>query len=366
MALKVREYSPQEFLESRDAWNSAVQESLDNNVFLTWEWLSAWWKHFGEKRDFLLVTLSDNRRIVAAAPLMTSVYAIFGFRIRKIELIGTPASDYQSLLLTKRRPEYVRTLVEHAQRRVRHWDFVELSDIPEGWETSQMLAAALPEPMGFEREVIEVCPHVPLPRDFEGYLRTLNPHFLREIRRRERRLKEDFDVDFEVVEGSEGVEDAMQSIVMLHQERGLAKGHSGIFSDQSVLGFHLDVARSFAENGWLLVAFLKANGRRVAGLYNFRYANRVYCYLSGFDPGYSKYGLGSIIDLNLIEHCVKAGLKEYDFTRGEEPYKNQWNTQTRNNLRFTKTRKGLFPRLVKWVTRNDLLFGKLARFARVA
>jgi CelD/BcsL family acetyltransferase involved in cellulose biosynthesis len=365
MAPKVHEYSPEEFLEMKDTWNNAVQRCLDNHVFLTWEWLSTWWKHFGGNRKFLLLTLSDSGRVLASAPLMSTVYSLFGARVRKIEFLGTPASDYQTFLLTERKTENVELLLGYAQRRVPDWHFVELTDVPERCETSQILGSMRLAPLGFEHEVMEACPYVSLPEDFDDFQRTLSPHFLNEIRRRERRLGEEFGVEFEVVERSEHAEDAVRSLAILHQKRSVVKGHMGIFSDERVMGFHLDIARSFAKNGWLLVAFLKVNGRRVSGQYNFIYANKLYCYLSGFDPVYAKYGLGSIIDFRLIEHCINAGIKEYDFARGQEPYKNRWNPRLRDNLRFTKIRKGLFPRLMKWAAKNHLCFGKVARFARV-
>ena len=66
----------------------------------------------------------------------------------------------------------------------------------------------------------------------------------------------------------------------------------------------------------------------------------MYCYLSGFDPPFSRYGVMGILELHLIEQSIRAGLEECDFMRGGEPYKNQWNTTTRMSIGIRAVRKG--------------------------
>lgn len=35
-------------------WNQLLSNSLDNNPFLTYEWLTLWWKHFGTGKELKL------------------------------------------------------------------------------------------------------------------------------------------------------------------------------------------------------------------------------------------------------------------------------------------------------------------------
>ncbi len=65
----------------------------------------------------------------------------------------------------------------------------------------------------------------------------------------------------------------------------------------------------------------------------------MYCYLFGFEPAYSKYAVGMILDLYLIEHSIQNGMREYDFTRGDEPYKRMWGTLAKRNLKIIAARK---------------------------
>ena len=35
-------------------WNNILKKSNNNNIFLTWEWLSTWFKYFGTNKKCLL------------------------------------------------------------------------------------------------------------------------------------------------------------------------------------------------------------------------------------------------------------------------------------------------------------------------
>ncbi len=66
--MHVREIGFDEFFDSKHIWEEALEKSLDNNIFQTWEWLTTWWKHYGEKRRFSLIAVFEGGKILAAAP----------------------------------------------------------------------------------------------------------------------------------------------------------------------------------------------------------------------------------------------------------------------------------------------------------
>jgi len=339
-----------------------LQRSLDNSVFLTWEWLSAWWKSFGAGKQFLLVALTDGERILAAAPLMCSAHNLFGLRLKRIALIGSPDSDYQTFLLTKAGPEQVSMIIEHVCDSVPDWNLIDLWDIPENSETAKALKNISTRVTKFEYRTTDISSAIRLPVDSAGFMQSIDQHFRKNLRWRERRLKRDFAVDFEVVASVEAVKDALQVFSDLHQRRRASKKTPGIFSDRRMRVFHSDVVSSFVERGWVLFAFLLLNGRPAAGYYNFRYANRLYSYQSGFDPQYAKYGVGSVLDMYLIDYCIRSGICEYDFCRGYESYKTQWKTVSRKNLQFTAAKGNIVSQLAKLITRNDRIVEVLGRY----
>ncbi len=352
----------EDFLRSRDSWNNAVEESIDKNVFLTWEWLSSWWTHFGDKRQFLLSALTDNERIAAAAPLMRTEYRLFGLGLKKIEFIGAPASDYQSLLLTERNPEHAKLLIKHICRRAADWDLLQLTDISEDFATASILESVRSPSLDLKRRIMEHCPYVALAKSQQDFRRMLGKSFRQNLSRSERSLSRIFTVEFKIVTGQQDLEDWMAVFFQLHQQRLSSRGMEGLFSDRKVRQFHLEVASSFAEKGWLLLAFIILNGQPAAAQYNFKYGNKMYFYLSGFDTAYSKYSVGSLLHLWLIDRCIREGLYEYDFLRGIERYKMRWSAQVRNTLQFSATQKRVIPIILRQVPWADNLY----RFAKLA
>jgi CelD/BcsL family acetyltransferase involved in cellulose biosynthesis len=75
------------------------------------------------------------------------------------------------------------------------------------------------------------------------------------------------------------------------------------------------------ERGWLSLAFLDVNGRRVATTLSFDYDNSFSLYNSGYDPAYSSLAVGLLHKALCIKHAIESGETRFDFLRGAEPYK---------------------------------------------
>jgi CelD/BcsL family acetyltransferase involved in cellulose biosynthesis len=106
---------------------------------------------------------------------------------------------------------------------------------------------------------------------------------------------------------------------------------------------------SLAREGIPTLHYLKEGGRTIAVGLGFEYLNRYLCYLSGFDPEFSRYSPGSLLDLKLLEICHRNGLKEIDFLRGAEAYKYRFGAVDRKLIHFStsraESRKGILGKI---------------------
>ena len=300
-----------------------------------------------------MITVRDGEKILAAAPLMSSRYKLYGLELRKMEFIATPASDYHGFLITEKKPAHVKMMLEYAARTAAEWDCIELQEIPDDSETARILRAISKQPFKFGERIVNRCPYIFLPHKFEDYLQQLGYGFRKNLRRYERKLKRDYKVDFRICNATETINNAMRSFFDLHQKRWQSQKQPGAFLDRRFRDFHLEVARSFAERGWLALNFLMLNDEPVAAGYDFMYAKKLFYYLSGFDPEYSKYNIGHLRHMFLIKHCIENGVEEYDFMRGDEPYKLKWNTSMRENLEVRAIKRRIIPMAYDWITKND-------------
>src|ERR1700756_5274028 len=77
-------------------WNELLQRSRSNCVFLTHEWLTAWWRHLAEGRKLEIVTARENGRLVGILPVALQAPQYSRMMPRMLEFLGTGVvgSDY--------------------------------------------------------------------------------------------------------------------------------------------------------------------------------------------------------------------------------------------------------------------------------
>jgi CelD/BcsL family acetyltransferase involved in cellulose biosynthesis len=155
---------------------------------------------------------------------------------------------------------------------------------------------------------------------------------LEKLRYYRRRAEKAGEVRFETATGA-GLEGAMAALVALHRARWAARGEPGVLTDARVEGFHREVARGFAERGWLRLYLMRVGGRVAAAHYGFLARGCAYYYLGGFDPDFDRLSPGSLMLLHAVEAAVREGAREFDFLRGREPYKYAWSAQDRAQRR---------------------------------
>jgi hypothetical protein len=83
-------------------WRDLQRRAAQRNVFLTWEWLSSWWRFEGSNHSLYVLAIEDaGGTLVGVAPLMLSRRRALGFtRIREVGFLGTGAacSDHLEFL----------------------------------------------------------------------------------------------------------------------------------------------------------------------------------------------------------------------------------------------------------------------------
>jgi len=85
------------------AWYELVAAQPEAAIFLTYDWLSTWWQHFGAGRELVLIVGRRDGQLVALAPLMISTKPLVVMRAsRVLEFIGTAGVAGRGMGLTDR------------------------------------------------------------------------------------------------------------------------------------------------------------------------------------------------------------------------------------------------------------------------
>ena len=358
-----------EFFELQDNWNRVLEKSKDNNVFLTWEFLSTFWNHFGGGKKLRILVTEDKNEIIAIAPLRQSRYnfgRLFGYNV--IEPLGYRGADYTGLILTERLTECFQLLLNYLTEDD-DWDFIYLLDLPGTSTIHELLPTESKYTPRIELTSGIVCPFITLPESNDVFMQSLDKNLRKDLERCMRNLEKDYQkVEIKRYEALGSVEEGMDIFFELHQKRWKSKGTKGAFSSQEARDFSVDVANKFADRGWLALYFLTVKDEPIAAQYCHEYGQKMYYCLGGFDIEYSKYSVGNLLTVKIIEDCIKRKLREYDFLKGNESYKLRWTTQYRTNFgirfvnnKFTSRLYGRGMRLSKSIG-IDRILGKHLNF----
>jgi CelD/BcsL family acetyltransferase involved in cellulose biosynthesis len=365
--LKIREVN--DFSHLKEEWDILLKMSLfGDNVFLTWEWLSTWWKHFSEGRKLLLLTVEDGEKNIAIAPLVLSKYKLpFFGSVKKIEFLGVKHSDYNNFIVSEKERECLKLIINYLMDTTADWDWIELKEIPETFENPAIfenLFSEVSPDLKLKKRVYNICPYISLPSSFNLLMKRLSKNMRQNLNKYLRRIKKEHRVKLKRYdEAGFSVQEGMEIFLELHSKRWASKGLPGSFSKEpAFLDFHMDVAECFADKGWLGLYFLTADDEPVAVQYNFEYAGKMYYYLGGFDPQFSNYSVGNLLTMFVLDRCIRRGFREYDMMRGDEPYKLYWTRTFRRNFEVRLVRSELTKKFHDWLTWSDAvnsLVGKL-------
>jgi CelD/BcsL family acetyltransferase involved in cellulose biosynthesis len=345
ISLKIREINSfDDFLGLREDWNTFLSR-CDHTVFSTWEWLTTWWRHFGDGRKLVLLIAEENGKIFGIAPLMYSVKKIFGLRTAKIEFIGTRHSDYNDFIIAGNKEECLHLFLDYLRSGFKgKWDSIELNDIPETSATQTSLSQAGGGLQTVYSRVIHECLYLPLPQSYENLYNQLSYKFRQNLRRCDKNLLAEHKVKFVDYSNLEQHQKGMASLFDLNQKRWQTKSQPGAFADPKICDFTLDIAQTFLSKGWLRLNSLSVDGIPVAVSYGFNYGSKFNYYLHGVDPNYQRYSVGNLLVVKLLKQSIEEGLTEFDFLRGDESYKYRWTSLTRKNYNLMLTKKGVIPR----------------------
>jgi len=319
---------PLEFDALEEEWNALLDRSAVS-VFQSFEWQRTWWKHFGEGRKnarLHIVTLRLEDELVAVAPFyIDSVRSLGLLRLRRLLFVGHKDSDYLDILVSPgKERECVELIAAHLAERRELFDMALLEEITDRSPTGLLLQQAfLEQGWAASRFVDEQCPRTPLRRTWEETVAALPVNYRREIRRRLRNIAKAYEVELELVPPGEQVEPAMREFIDMHQERWIRDGHPGVFADRRRAAFHCEVADRLSRRGWLFLAFLRADGQRCAANYGFSFREVLSTYLPGSREldDLAKYSPGRVLHAKSMEWAIDDGKKIYDFMRGREHYK---------------------------------------------
>ncbi len=300
----------EDFAALSEEWTALAERA--GNLFSTWEWADAWWTVYGEDRPLHLTACRDaSGRLVALLPLYLSKRR----PVRTLRFIGHgPADQLGPICAPDDRPATAAALSRLLRESGREWDLLLADRLApgEGW------AAAL----GGQVVHREDSPTLTVDgRSFDEFLASRSRNFREQVRRRERKLRREHEVDLRL-STPDRLEADLDTLFRLHDARWSEGESEALTGDRE--RFHRDFARRALERGWLRLWVLEADGAARAAWYGFRFAQMDWYYQSGRDPEWERQSVGFVLLSHTIKLAFDDGMLEYRLLRGGEEYKGRF------------------------------------------
>jgi predicted N-acyltransferase len=322
-------------------WNDLLSGSITDTPFLRYEYQSVWWEHRGggewlfQNAHLVLVSAREDEKLIGIAPLFISEYD----GRSALLLIGSiEISDYLDLIVR---------MEDHARFVAGLLDFLALS-LPDSWsgldwynlpDSSPTLAALKAESAqrGWTHleEMYRPTPRIALNGSFDEYLSRVEKKQRHEIKRKMRRAEASERGVRWYISDLDDVESEIDSFLglMEHDEDKAGFLHDAMREQMKA------IIHTAHKNGWLWLAFLEADGQRIAANLNFDYNNKLWGYNAGVNRDFMELSPGWVLLGHVLQWCCENKRSEFDFMRGDEDYKYRFGAVNQYVMRAKLTRR---------------------------
>lgn len=323
-----------EVLESIEAvgalqgeWDALFARCTDRNPFLGFDWAISWLGSVGASVRPLVIVVREEARVRAIAPLCVNESRVLTF-------IGYPQSDYADFILDRDAdPASVLELVlaEVFSRRA-SWRVAVLDQLGEERSSVSALREALIRggyPFRYEKG--DACAAMDLgdPKAAtKQYSKSNMSNYINWYRR-------NGDFRFEVIEDEAVALDRLESLFEQHIERWNGTSTPSSFLRAGMKEFYRDFFRRMHPKGHVRICALRLDEGFLALYLYFELDGVMYMYKPTYNREYSKRSPGQVILRLLLDVALERGVREMDFTRGDEGYKHRFTNLTRQNGRVT-------------------------------
>lgn len=309
----VRQFSELESLSAE--WTRLLERSPQAEIFHALPWMRAWWA--GYRTDYAVHTpvVRDESGVVAIWPLVRH-----GTRLRAM---GHGMSDQNDLLVA---PGVAVPALHAALNALAAegggWDTGQISNVS---ERSQLYGALNTASIGSRVRIETVRSGTGFTWASQGDAASFITLARKEsLRRHRKKLERLGAVSFRHIDDPEEIRSHFVRFQRQHIERWTLRGVESPFLNGSARTFYDAMLEHLCSEGALRFGVLEVDGVPVAYHLGFERYGKFVWYKPTFDVDLAECGPGEVLLQCVLQHCAASGVKELDFTIGDETYKRRF------------------------------------------
>ena len=329
--------SVEEFEALGECWRQFKVDPMNG-----FDWNISWWKAFQERGQLQLLALVSQGKTIGIAPLYIDRW--FGLRRLRLLASGKTCTDYADLICD---PQHYELCALSVAEYIREQKFpvVELECTRE-----DRLTLFMKENLGdlYQADHRDVEPSwiLALPETMKAFTTNAKSSLRRKINKANRRLASD---EFTIKTSSSGDVDiavAFEILKDLHTRRWHSLNGPGVFGDEKFGAFLEAAVLKFHQTQQCEIIVLYQGDQPIAAQLYFIASKGYQMYQSGYDPEAMKFEPGHIIFTSMVGRAIEKGETQFDFLRGDEPYKEYWGADALPQTKLRLIAKKPLPRLV--------------------
>jgi CelD/BcsL family acetyltransferase involved in cellulose biosynthesis len=292
-----------------------------NTFFQSPEWIHAWKRHYVDthpRRKSLLIAVEEKGTLLALAPLFLHERSIGPLRVwRSLHLIGERLAQYADIVTDTKDTKAIWTAIIGYLHAEYPDAWLELRDVlPES--TAYWLA----DSADTEGEWYYRLPlHGLTPESLEG---NAQAHMRRELSRARKRLSTDTALTWQFVTAPDA--SLLSELVRLNRKRF---GTDSWFESGISRDYFFELCQAALKETWCAV--LRSEERIASMLMGHSHGGCLLYLLSGIDEEFRSLSPGTMNLGRTIAYAAEQGFAYFDFLRGDEQYKCEFNPEARRS-----------------------------------
>ena len=315
----------------RDEWSVLLDDAVAPSVFLTPEWLLAWWDAHAGGLNMHLVTVSDERRLVGVFPLAYRVDQKWGRPRRLLQGWSGDYTDRFGPIVADGSREVVEVAARHLVNDAPPWNRLDLkplstADPATGWLVDALGAVGV----GVGITGWWESPVVDLAGDPDTLRAGLSGSFRSTLRRKAKAADRE-GLTIEIREDAAALDEAFD----VAGESWAHEEGTGIGSTPQNRQFYRCLAAAAERRGWLRIALLRnPDGNPIAFELNLVRNREAVNLKLGYRASVGTLSPGLVLRGRVMDALIAEGCRTFDLLGSAEPYKLHWTDRTMPHIRL--------------------------------
>jgi CelD/BcsL family acetyltransferase involved in cellulose biosynthesis len=332
-----REFSPDlrftifdDLADVESEWRR-FEQVADCTAFQTFDWLATWHRHIG-RRDGVKPVIVIGTFAGGDTAFILPLAITKKHGVRCLSWLGQEHCDYNAPLLA---PDFLRRM--SSERFLAVWQALrdDMRRDPR-WRHDWIAFEKMPQSVGGQTNpftALDVTLNASgahlthLGDDWDKFYYAKRSSATRRHDRAKRRHMSRFG-EVRFVTCTE-IDDARRTLATLFDQKHRTfarRGIPDIFKRQGLREFFFDLVSNPKNGHQFHISRLEVGETWAAANFAILFGDCYYHVLASYedDAALSQYGPGTLHLRELLAHAIKRGLRRFDFTIGDEPYKDEW------------------------------------------